>query len=106
MKSEDEIHKLSYDLIKRAVHGEPKEVKVTLQVVEPLGSFSLLVPYSLPNYEIQKIFLGFYCFSYTRSLPINFSEKSYILSIFTLLIMYFSQQYYALNMKFLGYLLS
>lgn len=30
MKSGDEIHELSYDLIKRAVHGEPEAVNTVL----------------------------------------------------------------------------
>lgn len=35
MKSGDEIHELSYDLIKRAVHGEPEALAESLRIYEP-----------------------------------------------------------------------
>lgn len=35
MKAEDEIHKLTYDLIKRAVHGEMEALEEILRIYEP-----------------------------------------------------------------------
>lgn len=35
MKNEDEIHKLSYELIKRAVHGEKEALEEILRIYEP-----------------------------------------------------------------------
>lgn len=35
MKSGDEIHELTYDLIKRAVHGEPEAQEEILRIYEP-----------------------------------------------------------------------
>lgn len=35
MKNEDEIHKLTYDLIKRAVHGEREALEEILRIYEP-----------------------------------------------------------------------
>lgn len=35
MKSGDEIHELNYELIKRAVHGEPEALEEILRIYEP-----------------------------------------------------------------------
>ena len=35
MNTEDEIHKLSYKLIKRAVHGDQKALEKILQIYDP-----------------------------------------------------------------------
>ncbi len=35
MKSGDEIHELNYELIKRAVHGEPEALEDILRIYEP-----------------------------------------------------------------------
>ncbi|MCR0391534.1 helix-turn-helix domain-containing protein [[Clostridium] innocuum] len=34
-KNEDEIHELNYDLIKRAVSGEPEALEQVLRIYEP-----------------------------------------------------------------------
>lgn len=34
-KNEDEIHELNYDLIKRAVSGEPEALEKVLRIYEP-----------------------------------------------------------------------
>lgn len=45
MKNGDEIHELSYDLIKRAVHGEPEALEEILRIYESYHN-------SLVTYEV------------------------------------------------------
>ena len=55
MKSGDEIHELNYELIKRAVHGEPEALEEILRIYEPYHDSLVISDVAGADGRIHKI---------------------------------------------------